>query len=99
MWSLGQSAGSPSDTCACPVRSYGVIYAIAPETFPTPHRGTGDALAGGFQRLCGAAAPLIAVYSAAADTPNGPVYASAAIFIVAGLAMLALPIETRGRTT
>ncbi|GAA5883780.1 hypothetical protein JCM3774_005672 [Rhodotorula dairenensis] len=78
---------------------YGVIYAIAPETFPTPHRGTGDALAGGFQRLCGSAAPLIATYSAAADSPNGPVYASAAIFIVAGLAMLALPIETRGRTT
>jgi hypothetical protein len=67
--------------------------------FPTPHRGTGDALAGGFQRLCGSIAPLIATYSAAADSPNGPVYASAAIFVVAGLSMLALPIETRGRTT
>lgn len=80
-------------------RSYGVIYAIAPETFPTPHRGTGDALAGGFQRLCGAFAPILAVYSPAANSPNGPVFSAAAIFIVAGLAMLALPIETRGRTT
>lgn len=42
-------------------------------------------------------APIIAVYSAAAKTPNGPVYASATIFVVAGLSMLALPIETRGR--
>ncbi|BGP53705.1 hypothetical protein JCM8202_003636 [Rhodotorula sphaerocarpa] len=78
---------------------YGVIYAIAPETFPTVHRGTGDALCGGFQRLCGAVAPLVATYSAASKTPNGPVYTSAAIFIAAGLSMLALPIETRGRQT
>lgn len=65
--------------------------------FPTPHRGTGDALAGSASRLAGAFAPIIAVYSQAAKTPNGPVYASATIFIVAGLSMLALPIETRGR--
>ncbi|BGP53707.1 hypothetical protein JCM8202v2_001277 [Rhodotorula sphaerocarpa] len=76
---------------------YGVIYAIAPETFPTPHRGTGDALAGSASRLSGAFAPIIATYSAAAKSPNGPVFASASIFIVAGLSMLALPIETRGR--
>ncbi|GAA5978630.1 hypothetical protein JCM10908_004429 [Rhodotorula pacifica] len=76
---------------------YGVIYAIAPETFPTPHRGTGDALAGSASRLLGAVAPLVATYSAAAKTPNGPVYASASIFMVAGISMLFLPIETRGR--
>lgn len=64
---------------------------------PTPHRDTGDALAGSASRLAGAFTPIIAVNSQAAKTPNGPVYASATIFIVAGLSMLALPIETRGR--
>ncbi|KAI5475841.1 MFS domain-containing protein [Pseudohyphozyma bogoriensis] len=77
---------------------YGVLYGYAPEVFPTPSRATGDALAAGASRVTGLFAPIIAVYSAAAKTPNGPVYASAAIFIVTGLSMLGLPIETVGTT-
>ncbi|KAM0789193.1 hypothetical protein ACM66B_000038 [Microbotryomycetes sp. NB124-2] len=76
---------------------YGILYAFAPEVFPTPHRGTGDALASATSRVTGLFAPIIAVYSAAAKTPDGPVFASAAIFVATGILMLFLPVETRGR--
>ncbi|KAJ7573421.1 MFS general substrate transporter, partial [Mycena floridula] len=77
---------------------YGVLYGYAPEVFPTPRRGTGDALAASASRVTGLFAPVIAVYSNAGKTPNGPVYASAAIFVFTGLTMLGLPIETAGVT-
>ncbi|KAF7313912.1 MFS domain-containing protein [Mycena chlorophos] len=77
---------------------YGVLYGYAPEVFPTPRRGTGDAFAAAASRVTGLFAPIIAVYSNAGKTPNGPVYASAAIFIFTGLTMLGLPIETVGVT-
>lgn len=77
---------------------YGVLYGYAPEVFPTPHRGTGDAYAAAASRVTGLFAPIIAVYSQAGKTPDGPVYASASIFVATGLVMLLLPIETRGKT-
>jgi hypothetical protein len=42
---------------------YGVLYGYAPEVFPTPHRGTGDAFAAAASRVTGFFAPIIAVYS------------------------------------
>jgi MFS family permease len=60
---------------------YGVLYGYAPELFPTPSRGTGDAICSAASRITGLFAPIIAVYSKAALTPNGPVYASASIFV------------------
>lgn len=77
---------------------YGVLYGYAPEVFPTPSRGTGDALAASSSRICGIFAPVIAIYSAASKTPNGPVLTAASIFIVTGVAMLGLPVETQGKT-
>ncbi|KAJ6551168.1 MFS general substrate transporter [Mycena capillaripes] len=77
---------------------YGVLYGYAPEVFPTPRRGTGDAFAAAASRVTGLFAPIIAVYSNAGKTPNGPVFASAGIFIFTGLTMLGLPIETVGVT-
>ncbi|KAM0746088.1 MFS general substrate transporter [Meredithblackwellia eburnea MCA 4105] len=88
-------------TCMVAITSnafYGILYAYAPELFPSPMRGTGDALCSSFNRVTGLFAPIIAVYSSAAKTPNGPVYASAGIFLVTGVLMMALPIETAGRT-
>ncbi|KAI5475842.1 MFS domain-containing protein [Pseudohyphozyma bogoriensis] len=77
---------------------YGVLYGYAPEIFPTPSRATGDALAAGASRITGLFAPIIVIYSGAGRTPNGPVYAAAAIFIFTGLFMLGLPLEPRGTT-
>ena len=61
---------------------YGVLFGYAPEVFPTPVRGTGDALASAANRILGIFAPVIAMWSDASKTPNGPVFASASIFIV-----------------
>ena len=60
---------------------YGVLYGYAPEVFPTPARGTGDAIASAANRITGIFAPVIAIYSNAGDTPDGPVFASAGIFV------------------
>jgi hypothetical protein len=60
---------------------YGVLYGYAPEVFPTPSRGTGDALASASNRITGIFAPVIAIYSNASATPDGPVFASAAIYV------------------
>jgi hypothetical protein len=40
---------------------YGVLYAYTPEVFPAPQRGTGDALASGFNRITGILAPVIKI--------------------------------------
>ncbi|KAF8556497.1 MFS general substrate transporter [Imleria badia] len=82
---------------------YGILYAYTPESFPGPHRGTGDALCAGLNRIGGFIAPLIkiattpATGSVSANTANGPVFVSATLFVVSALVTLLLPIETAGR--
>ena len=46
---------------------YGVLYAYTPEAFPTPHRGTGDALASAFNRVMGLIAPIIKIATTSRD--------------------------------
>lgn len=46
---------------------YGVLYAYTPEAFPTPHRGTGDALASAFNRVMGLIAPIIKIVTTSRD--------------------------------
>jgi MFS family permease len=82
---------------------YGVLYAYTPEVFPAPHRGTGDALCSGLNRIGGFIAPLIKIAttplngSVSANTANGPVFVSAALFMVAAILTMLLPIETAGK--
>lgn len=75
--------------------SYGVLYAYTPEIFPSPNRGTGSGVASFGNRLAGLLAPIVAVN--ATSSPAAPIYASGALFFAAFLAMVVLPIETRGR--
>ncbi|EOD43656.1 putative sugar transporter protein [Neofusicoccum parvum UCRNP2] len=75
---------------------YGVLYAYTPEVFPAPNRGTGTGIASFLNRITGLCAPIVAINAGAAN-PSGPVYASGALFLAAFVAMLLLPIETRGR--
>lgn len=75
---------------------YGTLYAYTPEVFPAPNRGTGSGIASFLNRVAGLCAPLVAIYAGAAD-PKAPIYASAGLFFAAFLAMVLLPIETRGR--
>jgi hypothetical protein len=77
---------------------YGVLYAYTPEVFPAPNRGTGTGISSFFNRLAGLCAPIVAVNAAGAN-PNAPIYASGGLFFAAFVALVLLPIETRGKAT
>ncbi|KAJ4296940.1 hypothetical protein N0V88_003856 [Collariella sp. IMI 366227] len=74
---------------------YAVLYSFTPELFPTPQRGTGNALTATCNRVFGIMAPIVAMF---ADLKTAaPVYTSGALFIAAGLLVLVLPFESRGK--
>ena len=75
---------------------YGVLYAYTPEVFPAPNRGTGTGVASCLNRLAGFCAPIIAIYGSGSN-PSAPIYAAGALMIVSFVAMVLLPIETRGK--
>ncbi|EHK98248.1 putative Uncharacterized MFS-type transporter PB1E7.08c [Glarea lozoyensis 74030] len=76
---------------------YAVLYAYTPEIFVTKDRGTGNALTATANRVFGIMAPIIAMF-ANLETA-APVYTSGALFIAAGLLVLALPFEPRGKAS
>lgn len=76
---------------------YGVLYAYTPEVFPAPNRGTGSGIASCFNRIAGLMAPIIGIY--ASTTPSAPIYAAGALILSSFVAMIFLPIETRGKQT
>ncbi|KAK4238013.1 synaptic vesicle 2-related protein [Achaetomium macrosporum] len=74
---------------------YAVLYGFTPELFPTPQRGTGNALSATCNRIFGIMAPIVAMF---ADLQTAaPVYTSGALFIAAGVLVLLLPFESRGK--
>ncbi|KAL9616635.1 MAG: hypothetical protein Q9160_008518 [Pyrenula sp. 1 TL-2023] len=76
---------------------YAVLYAYTPEIFPTKDRGTGNALTAISNRIFGIMAPIVAIY---ADLNTAaPVYVSGALFIAAGVMVLLLPFEPRGKAS
>lgn len=73
---------------------YAAMYAYTPEVYPAPLRGAACASCCFWNRLCGLMGPVMVLYL---DVNNGkPVFISGALFIVAGISFLLLPIETRG---
>jgi MFS family permease len=79
----------------CSSTMYAVLYGYTPELFPTPQRGTGNALTATSNRIFGVMAPIIAMF---ADLNTAaPVYTSGALFIAAGLLVLLMPYESRGK--
>ncbi|KAK5996849.1 MFS siderochrome iron transporter 1 [Cladobotryum mycophilum] len=74
---------------------YAVLYGYTPEVFPTPQRGTGNALAATSNRIFGIMAPIIAMF-ANLET-SAPVYTSGALFLASGILVLLLPFESRGK--
>jgi len=76
---------------------YGVLYAMTPELFPTKDRGTGNGLAATANRIFGIMAPIIALY---ADlTTSVPIWVAGALFLLAGVIALFIPLEPRGKTS
>ncbi|KAM7224547.1 MFS siderochrome iron transporter 1 [Rhypophila decipiens] len=74
---------------------YSVLYSYTPELFPTPSRGTGNALTATCNRIFGIMAPIVAMVGDI-KTPI-PVYVSGALFIAAGVLVVFLPFESRGK--
>ncbi len=75
---------------------YGVLYAYTPEVFPAPYRGTGTGISSLLSRIGGLCAPIIAANIGNAN-PSSPVFVSGALILAAFVAMVLLPIETRGK--
>ncbi|KAF2191359.1 MFS general substrate transporter [Zopfia rhizophila CBS 207.26] len=76
---------------------YAVLYAYTPEIFPTKDRGTGNAITASANRVFGVMAPIIAMF---ADLETAaPVYVSGALFVAAGICVLVLPFESRGKAS
>lgn len=76
---------------------YAVLYSYTPEIFPTKDRGTGNAITASANRIFGIMAPIVAMF---ADLQtSAPVYVSGALFIAAGLLVLILPFESRGKAS
>jgi len=75
---------------------YGSLYTFTPELFPAPVRGTGVGLASFINRIAGLCAPLVAA-STIGPNPNIPVYVAGGLILAAGVAVLRVPMETRGR--
>ncbi|OJJ54785.1 hypothetical protein ASPSYDRAFT_210462 [Aspergillus sydowii CBS 593.65] len=74
---------------------YGVLYAYTPEVFPAPNRGTASGIASCLNRIAGLMAPIIGIY--ASTDPLAPIYASGGLILASFVAMIFLPIETRGK--
>lgn len=76
---------------------YAVLYAYTPEVFTTKDRGTGNAIAACANRVFGIMAPIVAMF---ADLQTAaPVYVSGALFIAAGVLVVLLPFEPRGKAS
>ncbi|KAI2620495.1 MFS general substrate transporter [Hypoxylon sp. NC1633] len=76
---------------------YAVLYAFTPELFPTKDRGTGNALTATANRIFGIMAPIVAMFANLQTA--APVYTSGALFIAAGLLVVTLPFESRGKAS
>ncbi|KAK4624365.1 MFS siderochrome iron transporter 1 [Fulvia fulva] len=84
-------------TCAisfCLNIYYGTLYAYTPEVLPSAHRGTGNGISIGLNRIMGIMSAVIATY---ADTSTPvPIYLCAALYIVMATVAGCFPFEPMG---
>ncbi|KAI5848754.1 major facilitator superfamily domain-containing protein [Morchella snyderi] len=73
--------------------SYAVLYTYTAESFPAPHRGTGNGIASCLVRIMGMFAPLI---SANTGFTTVPIYVSAGLWVLCGALTCCLRFETYG---
>jgi len=92
---------SPSEnlgfTCAinfCLNIYYATLYAYSPEVLPSAHRGTGNGIAIGCNRIMGIMSAIVATY-ANTSTPV-PIYICAALYIVMAIVAACFPFEPMG---
>ncbi|KAL2784019.1 major facilitator superfamily domain-containing protein, partial [Aspergillus keveii] len=74
---------------------YGTLYAYTPEVLPSAHRGTGNGIAIGLNRIMGI---VSAIVGREADTSTSvPLYICAALYIVMAIVAGVFPFEPMGR--
>ncbi|OKL61711.1 hypothetical protein UA08_02337 [Talaromyces atroroseus] len=74
---------------------YGTLYAYTPEVFPSAHRGTGNGVAIGLNRIMGI---ISAVVGEAANLDTAvPIYICAALYAVMAIVAGLFPFEPYGR--
>lgn len=74
---------------------YGTLHAYTAEVLPSAHRATGSGVAVACNRVMGMASALVATL---ADTrTEAPLYACAALMVVAAVVAAAFPLEPYGR--
>ncbi|KAL2845519.1 major facilitator superfamily domain-containing protein [Aspergillus pseudoustus] len=74
---------------------YGTLYAYTPEVLPSAHRGTGNGIAIGLNRIMGI---ISAIVGREADTSTSvPLYICAALYIVMAIVAGVFPFEPLGR--
>ncbi|CAG8453005.1 13375_t:CDS:2 [Ambispora leptoticha] len=76
--------------------NYAVIYGYTPEVFEVKLRGTACGISSAIGRIAGIIAPVITGALLAINI-SLPLFVSAILFGLAGVSMVLLPIETRGR--
>jgi putative MFS transporter len=76
--------------------AWGALYAVTPELYPTPLRGTGAGWAAGVGRVASVVAPLCVPLLSSAGGTGAVFVVFAAVFLLAAAAAGALP-ELRGR--
>ncbi|KAE8824728.1 hypothetical protein PTNB85_09492 [Pyrenophora teres f. teres] len=74
---------------------YGTLYAYTPEVLPSAHRGTGNGIAIGWNRVMGILSAVIATV-ANTGTPV-PIYICAALYIFMAAIAVAFPFEPYGK--
>jgi hypothetical protein len=74
---------------------YGTLYAYTPEVLPSAHRGTGNGISIGLNRIMGIVSAGVAT-GANTATPV-PIYICAALYIVMASVAAAFPYEPMGR--
>ncbi|KAL1857587.1 hypothetical protein Daus18300_010227 [Diaporthe australafricana] len=97
--SVGTEAADIGFQCATAILGnfeYAIMFAFTPESFPGPVRGTGTGIAATLLRIGGLVASFISTYAGYSVVP---IYASAALWIVAGFFCFGLPFETHGHAS
>ncbi|KAK3046525.1 Filamentous Growth Regulator [Extremus antarcticus] len=74
---------------------YGCLYAYTPEVLPSAHRGTGNGIAIGLNRVMGIMSAIVATF-ADTNTPV-PIYICAALYIVMAIVAACFPFEPMGK--
>jgi MFS family permease len=74
---------------------YATLYAYTVEILPSAHRGTGNGIAVGLNRLMGMVSALIGAFTSTSSSV--PIYVCAALLGIAGVLAAFFPFESRGR--